>query len=91
MMTTKERLACGVGLLNSIDARRHRSNNPGTFLAVEQAIVDRELFELEAHCSERIALGWNRNNRASKSCRGNSGAKSPESRNAASLTHSSLL
>jgi hypothetical protein len=78
MMTTKERLACGVGLLNSIDARRNRSNNPGAFLAVEQAIVDRELFELEAHCSELIARGWNRNNRASESCHRNSDGKSPE-------------
>ncbi len=44
MMTTKERLVCGVGLLNSIDARRKHSDNPQAFLAVEQAIVDREIF-----------------------------------------------
>ena len=66
MMTAKERLACGAGLLNSIDACRHSSNNPGAFLAVEQAIVDRELFKLETHCSERIALGWNLNTSASE-------------------------
>ncbi len=78
MMTAKEPLACGVGLLNSIDARRKRSNDPGAFLTVEQAIVDREIFELEAHCSERIALGWNLNNSASESCHRNSDRKSPE-------------
>ena len=73
-MTTKERLACVVGLLNSIDARRKHSNNPQAFLAVEQAIVDRELFELEADCSEPIAFTWNEKNRASNFYQGNSDA-----------------
>lgn len=77
MMTTKERLVCGTELLNSIDARRKHSNNPRAFLAVEQAIVDREIFELEADCSEPIALIWNEKNRASNFYQGNSDVKSP--------------
>ena len=45
-MTTKQRLACGTALLRSIDARRQRTGNRNELLALEQAIVDRELMEL---------------------------------------------
>jgi hypothetical protein len=52
-MTTKERLACGERILRSIDARRKSTKNPNDLLPLEQAIVDRELLELD---SEPIAL-----------------------------------
>ena len=45
-MTTKQRLACGAAILRSIDARRQRMGNRNELLALEQAIVDRELIEL---------------------------------------------
>jgi len=46
-MTTKQRLACGAAILRSIDARRQRTGNRNELLALEQAIVDRELIELD--------------------------------------------
>ena len=45
-MTTKQRLACGAAILRSIDARRQRTGNRNELLALEQAIVDREVIEL---------------------------------------------
>ena len=51
-MTTKECLACGERILRSIDTRRKSAGNPKHLLPLEQAIVDRELSELD---SERIA------------------------------------
>jgi hypothetical protein len=45
-MTTKQRLACGAAILRSIDALRQRTGNRNELLALEQAIVDRELIEL---------------------------------------------
>jgi hypothetical protein len=45
-MTTKQRLACGAAILRSIDARRQRTGNRNELLALEQAILDRELIEL---------------------------------------------
>src|SRR5580700_2324973 len=61
-MTTKERLACGERLLRSIDARRKSTKNPNDLLPLEQAIVDRELLELdsEAIASETALLKPNR-------------------------------
>ena len=63
-MTTKQRLACGAAILRSIDARRQRTGNRNELLALEQAIVDRELIELvtgalcdESVNSREIALG----------------------------------
>jgi len=65
-MTTNQRLACGAAILRSIDARRQRSTgNRKELLALEQAIVDRELIELDTRelCDEErelareIALG----------------------------------
>ena len=47
-MTTNERLACGERILRSIDARRKSTKNPNDLLPLEQAIVDRELLELDA-------------------------------------------
>ena len=47
-MTTEQRLACGAAILRSIDARRQRTGNRYELLALEQAIVDRELIELVA-------------------------------------------
>ena len=47
-MTTKERLACGERILRSIDARRKSTKDPDDLLPLEQAIVDRELLELDA-------------------------------------------
>jgi len=44
-MTTKQRLACGAAILRSIDARRQRTGNRNELLALEQAIVDRELMD----------------------------------------------
>lgn len=54
-MTTKQRLACGAAILRSIDARRQRAGNQDALLAVEQAIVDRELIELVTRglCDEK--------------------------------------
>ena len=46
-MTTKQRLASGAAILRSIDTRRQRTGNRNELLALEQAIVDRELIELE--------------------------------------------
>ena len=45
-MTTQQRLACGAAILRSIDARRQRTGNRDALLALEQAVVDRELIEL---------------------------------------------
>jgi hypothetical protein len=64
-MTTKQRLACGAAILRSIDARRQRTGNRNELLALEQAIVDRELIELdtrelcdkERELAREIALG----------------------------------
>jgi hypothetical protein len=47
-MTTKERLACGERILRRIDARRRSTKDPKDLLPLEQAIVDRELLELDA-------------------------------------------
>jgi hypothetical protein len=47
-MTTKERLAWGERILRSIDARRKSTKNPNDLLPLEQAIVDRELSELDS-------------------------------------------
>ena len=54
-MTTKQRLACGAAILRSIDTRRQRTGNRNELLALEQAIVDRELIELVAGglCDEK--------------------------------------
>jgi hypothetical protein len=54
-MTTKQRLACGAAILRSIDARRQRTGNRNELLALEQAIVDRELIELvtDVLCDEK--------------------------------------
>ena len=61
-MTTKQRLACGAAILRSIDARRQRTGNRNELLALEQAIVDRELIELVTGglCDEMRALGGDR-------------------------------
>ena len=63
-MTTKQRLACGAAILRSIDARRQRTGKRNELLALEQAIVDRELIELatgglcdESVNSREIAFG----------------------------------
>ena len=53
-MTTKQRLACGAAILRSIDARRQRTGNRNELLALEQAIVDRELIELVTLCDDRV-------------------------------------
>ena len=57
-MTTKQRLACGAAILRSIDARRQRMGNRNELLALEQAIVDRELIELVTGglCDEKREL-----------------------------------
>ena len=57
-MKTKQRLACGAAILRSIDARRQRTGNRNELLALEQAIVDRELIELVtgALCDEKREL-----------------------------------
>ena len=57
-MTTKQRLACGAAILRSIDTRRRRIGTRTEFLALEQAIVDRELMELVAGelCDETCEL-----------------------------------
>jgi hypothetical protein len=61
-MTTKERLASGERILRSIDARRKSTKNPTDLLALEQAIVDRELLELDSEpiASEKALLKPNR-------------------------------
>jgi hypothetical protein len=61
-MTTKERLACGERILRSIDARRKSTKNPNDLLPLEQAIVDRELLELDSEpiASEKALLTPNR-------------------------------
>jgi hypothetical protein len=55
-MTTRQRLACGAAILRSIDARRQRTGNRNELLALEQAIVDRELIELVTGvlCDEKL-------------------------------------
>ena len=57
-MTTKQRLACGAAILRSIDARRQHTGNRNELLALEQAIVDRELIELDTRelCDEEREL-----------------------------------
>jgi hypothetical protein len=57
-MTTKQRLACGAAILRSIDARRQRTGNRNELLALEQAIVNRELIELVTGvlCDEKREL-----------------------------------
>ena len=57
-MTTKQRMACGSTILRSIDARRQRTGNQDALLALEQAIVDRELIELVTRglCDEEREL-----------------------------------
>jgi hypothetical protein len=61
-MTTKERLVCGERILRSIDARRRSTKNPNDLLPLEQAIVDRELLELDVEPmnSEEAVLKPNR-------------------------------
>jgi len=61
-MTTKQRLACGAAILRSIDARRQRTGNRNELLALEQAIVDRELIELVTGglCDEKRELAGDR-------------------------------
>jgi hypothetical protein len=61
-MTTKERLACGERILRRIDARRRSTKDPKDLLPLEQAIVDRELSELdpEPMASEEALLKPNR-------------------------------
>ncbi len=61
-MTTKQRLACGAAILRSIDARRQRTGNRNELLALEQAIVDRELIELDTRelCDEERELAGDR-------------------------------
>ena len=61
-MTTKQRLACGAAILRSIDARRQRTGNRNELLALEQAIVDRELIELVTGglCDEKRELARSR-------------------------------
>jgi len=61
-MTTKQRLACGTAILRSIDARRQRTGNRNELLALEQAIVDRELIELVTGelCDEKRKLAGDR-------------------------------
>ena len=61
-MTRKQRLACGAAILRSIDARRQRTGNRNELLALEQAIVDRELMELVTGwlCDEKRELAGGR-------------------------------
>jgi hypothetical protein len=61
-MTTKERLVCGERILRSIDARRKSTKNANDLLPLEQAIVDRELLELDSEpiASEKGLLKLNR-------------------------------
>lgn len=46
-MTRKQRLSLGARILSSIDARRKRTGDRASFVAVERAIVLRELAELD--------------------------------------------
>ena len=57
-MTTKQRLACGAAILRSINARRQRTGNRNELLALEQAILDRELIDLVTGglCDEKREL-----------------------------------
>ena len=73
-MTTKQRLACGAAILRSIDARRQRTGNQNALLALEQAIVDRELIELvtRALCDEKRNSRGSRSGRACSSDRNGS-------------------
>ena len=61
-LTTTQRLACGAAILRSIDARRQRTGNRNELLALEQAIVDRELIELVTSglCDEKRELAVDR-------------------------------
>ena len=61
-MTTKQRLACGAAILRSIDARRQRTGNRNELLALEQAILDRELIDLVTGglCDEKRELAGGR-------------------------------
>jgi len=61
-MTTKERLACGERILRGIDARLKSTKDPDDLLPLEQAIVDRELLELDTDPmpSEKAFLKPNR-------------------------------
>src|SRR5580700_8295623 len=61
-MTNKQRLACGAAILWSIDARRQLTGNRNELLALEQAIVDRELMELVKGglCDEKRELAGDR-------------------------------
>jgi hypothetical protein len=70
-MTTKERLASGERILRSIDARRKTTKNPTDLLALEQAIVDRELSELDAEpmASEKAHLKPNRRRKRRRALR----------------------
>ena len=70
-MTTKERLACGEGILRSIDARRRSTKNQNDLLPLEQAIVDRELLELDSEpiAREKALLKPNRSRKQSRAVR----------------------
>ena len=61
-MTTKQRLACGAAILRSIVARRHGTGYRNELLALERAIVDRELIELVTGglCDEKRELAGDR-------------------------------
>jgi hypothetical protein len=61
-MTTRQRLAGGAVILRSIDARRQRTGNRNELLALEQAIVDRELIDLVTGglCDEKRELAGGR-------------------------------
>jgi len=61
-MTTKQRLACGAAIRRSIDARRQWMGNRNELLALEQAIVDRELIDLDTGglCDEKRELAGDR-------------------------------
>jgi hypothetical protein len=70
-MTTKERLAYGERILCSIDARRKSTKNPRDLLPLEQAIVDRELLELDSEpiAREKTLLKPNRRRKQSRAVR----------------------
>jgi hypothetical protein len=55
-MTRRQRLSLGARILASIDARRKRTRDNKEFLAVEQAIVARELAELEGLADQNSAV-----------------------------------
>src|SRR5580700_9946985 len=61
-MTRNQRLACGAAILRSIDARRQRMGNRNELLALEQAILDRELIDLVTGglCDEKRELAGDR-------------------------------